>query len=105
MKEKVKTLCFFLIAFSLSLIAGSYIWKSKQELIIEKEKLDLELKKYKLESCVKGGRYMYRVVEGTGGQGRLPDVWTEWWAGRWNFEREECEKEEAKYGERGIKKE
>ncbi len=96
MNEKIKTFCLLLIAISLLLIANNYI----QELTIEKEKLNLELKKYKLESCIEGGRYV-TIDNQTGGT--FNRFQSEWWVGRWNFEKEECEKEEGKYGNRNIK--
>ncbi len=111
MKETVKTTGFILIVLSLTVVAISYTWQSVQNLDIkekrlsveqekldvEKEKLDIASKNYRLESCINGGRYIY-------GLGNKPfSGWSEWWIGRWNFEREECEKEEAKYGARSIK--
>lgn len=69
-----------------------------QQVALNRDFYKLEEKKYELESCTKGGRYL---VESTG-EG-FADVRTVWWEGRWNFEREECEKEEAKYGLRPPK--
>jgi len=105
MNQKIKTICLLLITSGILLIAVSYAWKSWQEIVVKREKLNIDLKNYELESCIKGGRYVTQVREKEYGEKGLPRVWTEWWAGRWNFEREECEKEEGKYGERGIKKE
>lgn len=52
---------------------------------------------FKLQSCVQGGRYLI-YSEGKGDSlSDLSDMKTVWWGGRWNFEREECEREEAKY--------
>ena len=52
---------------------------------------------FKLQSCIQGGRYLLYSEGGKSGLSASIDIKTVWWSGRWNFEREECEKEEARY--------